>query len=100
MSGPRDGRPSRGPVAPVSWCWVASLGSDLGPSIHPGREVLAGDVGPAVEALGDRGRPVPDVLPVRRVLGVEDVAVVGVDRERTRLRVARRLAEVLGDLDV
>ena len=58
-------------------------------------------VGPAVDARRLRRLPVPDVLPERVVVGVEDVAVArGRLAQRARLRVARGLAEVLGDLDV
>src|SRR5688572_32976866 len=66
-------------AGPVSLGLSETLpGADAGPGLHPGREVLAGDIGPAVEALGRGRRPVPDVLPVLGVLGVEDVAVIRV----------------------
>src|SRR4051794_3324213 len=60
-------------VAPSGWVELTSA-LDLGPGIGPCVVVGAFDVGPTVEALRDRGRPVVDLRGVGRVRHVVAVA--------------------------
>src|SRR6516162_57807 len=52
------------------WTLSTTSALDGGPGRGPGGVVLAGNVGPPVQALGDRGRPVPDVAEVALVIRV------------------------------
>src|SRR6476661_3836510 len=96
----RPGRSSDRPGRSRSLDRRARSALDLGPGLDPVVEALALDVRAAVEAGGLRRGPVPDLVPVGLIGGVVQVAVARDGRERARLRVRRRLAEVLGDLDV
>src|SRR5918994_5093847 len=66
---------------------MRGLPLDLLPGRRPVAVVLALDVRAAVEALTDRCRPVPDLVEVRLVVGVEGLAVLRVGRLRARLGV-------------
>src|SRR4051794_30781812 len=67
----------------------ATSALDLGPSVGPVVVVRARQVGAAVEAVGDRRGPVPDLLGVVRVGDVVGIAEPGA-RVVTGLRVRRR----------
>src|SRR4029079_12575732 len=71
----------------------------LRPGLGPLGVVLA-DRAPIVTAVGHRSRPVPDLLEVLLVVGVEGLAVVLVHGEAARRLAGRGLAEVLGRLRV
>src|SRR5689334_22455110 len=98
-TGPTAGRPAGrrrgGAATPTS----GGPGSPLHgrPRLRPRRVVLALDVGPPVEAPGDRRRPVPDLVEERLVTGVVGVAERLVRGLVAGQFVGRRLAEPLGD---
>src|SRR6476661_6959754 len=73
---------------------------DLLPGRRPVAVVLAGGVGATVQALGDRRVPVPDLVEVGLVVGVERVAERLVHRLGAGLAVGRCLTEPLGHLGV
>src|SRR4029078_13030905 len=56
---------------------------DLGPCRDPGVKALALHIRSSVDAVLGRRLPIPDVLPEVVVIGMEDLAVILGDRQRT-----------------